>query len=76
MQIITIATFYDEEKKEDIQRSFTFNLIDIGDANETANGYTCITNNSTGIRTEIQITFKTYCEILEKKHFDCKKIIE
>ena len=76
MQIRTIATFYDEEKKQEIEGGFIFDLFEVSDANEIQNGYTCITISSTGLRTNIKIKFDTFWELIKEKHLNCKKIVE
>ena len=53
-----------------------FNLFDVGGVNETKDGYTCITNNSTVVWTEIKIKFNTYSNLVESKHLEFKKIVE
>ena len=76
MQIRTMATFLDEEKKEIIEGGYIFDLFDVCDANESEGGYTCITISSTGNRSEIKIKFETFWKIMEDNYIKTKTIVE
>ena len=76
MQIITKAIFYDEEKKQELKLRYTFDLLDVCNANEGENDQTVITDRSTGMRTNVKISFDKYLELVKKTFHHVTEIYE
>ena len=76
MQIRTKAIFVNEDTQKDEEANFNFDLFEICDANETNEGYTSITNKSTGIRTTVKIKYETFWGLVKKYNHSTLLIIE
>ena len=79
MYIRTKAKFVSEDNPEDYEPSnFVFNLEDVLDYNQSDNGYTTVTLDSSTLRMIIAVKFTNFDKLFQEFHNNVKftKIVE